>query len=231
MNYPNDFDTPTFPAGKSIAWSRVVSIKISVIFFLILCVCGLLLFAVRTKKNFPFLISIDPLTDEWTVVAYPKRKYEKNIQQYQIIQEKLVTNFITNWFTISNDISENRARWQTCDVSDCADSQQYNPTNIECAIFCTSSDALFNQFVKNVVPDYIARINQASETWTIEKWDIVPYFVTQNASAWQVYIEIHSNISGIFNVLTFINVKRNPGAYPATLGYYIEDFNSYRMVP
>ena len=227
MNYPNDFDTPTFPAGKSIAWSRMVSIKISIAFFLILCVCGLLLFAVRAKKNLPFLISIDPLTDRWNVVAYPKKKYEKSIEQYQIIQEKLVSDFVTNWFTISRKQSENQARWKECTKTDCAMPGQYNPQNINCALFCSADFELFKQFSTKVLPEYTARIDQASETWTIEKRNIVPHYVTPNASAWQVYIDVKSNISGKFNVLIFMKIERNADSYPATLGYYIKDVPNF----
>lgn len=229
MNYPNDFDTPAFPAGKSIAWSRVVAIKISIFFFLILCVCGLVLLFVRTKKNFPFLISIDPLTEEWTVVTYPKKNFETTIDQSQIVQEKIVSDFVTNWFTISPRQSENTARWAECDASDCDAPEQYNPQNMECALFCVANPDLFAQFTQKVLPEYTARINQAAEVWTIEKRDIRPYYVTPDASAWQVYIEMHSNISGTFNVLAFIDVKRDMDTHPATLGYYIEDFNSYRL--
>ena len=196
---------------------------------MIICACGLLLLFVRAKKNFPFLISVDPLTDEWTVVAYPKEKNEKSVEQYQIIQEKIVSDFVTNWFTISKRQSENDARWEKCDAVKCNAPEQYNPNNIECALSCVSGDDLFNQFSKKIRPEYTARIDQASETWTVNKMDIVPYYVTMGASAWQIYIEIQSSISGIFNVLAFIEVKQTPDAYPATMGYYIEDFNSYRM--
>lgn len=188
-----------------------------------------MLFFVRAKKNFPFLISVDPLTDEWTVVTYPKQKHETTIQQYQIIQEKLVSDFVTNWFTISPRQSENQARWRECGIDECDAPEQYNPQNMDCALSCTATPDLFAQFSKKVLPEYNARINQASETWTITKRDIVPYYVETDASAWQVYIEIRSSISSIFNVLAFVNIKQNSDAYPATLGYYIENFNSYRL--
>ena len=196
---------------------------------MIVCACGLLLFFVRAKRNFPFLISVDPLTDEWTVVAYPKTENVKSVEQYQIIQEKIVSDFVANWFTISKNQFENNARWNKCDSVKCALPEQYNPYNKECALFCVSSDDLFKQFSQKVKPEYAARIDQASETWTVTKQDIVPYYVTPDASGWQVYIEIQSSISGIFNVLAFVDVKRATETHPATLGYYIEDFNSYRI--
>ena len=229
MDYPNDFDTPAFPAGKSIAWSRVVAIKISIIFFLIVCLCGLFLFLVHSKRNFPFLISVDPLTDNWLVIAYPKKNNEKSIETYQIIQEKLVNDFVTNWFTISNNQSENLSRWKKCDSEDCSLPEQFNPQNIDCALFCAASPDLFQQFSTKVLREYNDRIIQAKETWTIVKKDIRPHYVAQNSSAWQVYIEIYSNINGKFNVLAFVDVNRSQDEYPTTLGYYIEKFNSYRI--
>ena len=230
MNYPNDFDTPAFSGGKSIAWSRVVAIKISIIFLLVVCACALVVLFVRAKKNFPFLISVDPLTDEWAVVTYPKDTREKTIETYQIVQEKIVSDFVTNWFTISKNQTINMARWKECDAADCTEPDQYDPQNTECVLYCMTSADLFTQFSRKVAPEYAARVKQASETWAVEKIDILPYFVNTDASAWQAYIKIHSNISGHFNVLGFINIKRAQDGHPSTLGYYIEDFNSYRLM-
>ena len=76
MEYPNNFDVPSFPAGKTVAFSRSMAIWISIVFFLIVVACGFVLFGIHQKKNYPFLISIDPFTDEWSVVAYPQEKKE-----------------------------------------------------------------------------------------------------------------------------------------------------------
>lgn len=210
--------------------SRVVSIWTLVVLFLVICSCIALLFFVHQKKNYPFLISVDPLTAEWTVVTYPGKDSQKVVNQYQIVQEKLVNDYVKNWFTISDDEDVNNERWQECDAEECNYSEQYNPENTECALFCASDIKLFEQFSTKVYPEYKARVQQASETWTVEKLDITPTAVTEESGLWQVYANIHSSINGYFDVLIFVTVARSTNSHHSTLGYYIYDFNSYRMV-
>ena len=229
MDYPNNFDIPSFPAGKSIALSRRVCIWISVVFFLIFCACGFILLGIHLKKNYPFLISTNPFTNDWTVVAYPGKRTKDKIEQYQIIQQNLVNNFMTDWFTISNKKEINELRWQSCSVDECAADDQFVPDNIKCAISCKSDDSVYEEFTKKVLPEYRARIAEKNERWTITKMDIVPHAVSQNGSTWQVYATIFSTVNGQFDVLAFIKVSRERGIYPSTLGYYIEKFNSYRI--
>ena len=62
-----------------------------------------MLYGTRLKQNYPFLIAVNPITNEWNVVTYPGKNTKEVIYEYQIIQEKLVSNYITNWFTISKD--------------------------------------------------------------------------------------------------------------------------------
>ena len=71
MDYPNDFNVRSFPAGKTIAFSRIVSIWILIVFFLIITMCSVLLLGVYFKKNYPFLISVDPFTEEWNTMFLP----------------------------------------------------------------------------------------------------------------------------------------------------------------
>lgn len=234
MDYPNDFDTATFPAGKGIALSRGVAIRISIIFFLIICTCGFILFFTHFKSNYPFLITSDPFTNEWSVVTYPGKHEQETIAQYQIVQEKLVSDFVKNWFTISNNAQENELRWQECSMDECASSQQYNPNNKECALFCLSDKKVFEIFMEKVLPEYTARFEQASEQWDVEKRGypmivLAPKIVTENGSLWQVQAQIYSSINGYFNVMAFVKVARSKDSYPVTLGYYVKDFNSYRI--
>jgi len=229
LDYPNDFDTPVFPAGKAIAFSRRVSIWISCCFLLIIVLCCFLLYFRSQKSNYPFLVSIDPITDEWTVVAYPGKAFKDTFEQSRIIQEKLVNDFVTNWFTISRDRAVNESRWRECDVEDCADSQQFHPENINCALYCACDTKLFNEFTTNVLPEYNARFSQRSERWTVIKKNIQLDYSSENGSMWQVFAVIHSSVNGVFNVLSFVTVARAPESHPATLGYYVQDFNAYRI--
>ena len=149
MDYPNGFNIKSFPAGKTIAFSRSVSIWISIAFFLIVALCGFLLLGIHFKQNYPFLISIDPFTEDWTVIAYPGKNEKETIHQYQIVQEKLVRDFTTNWFTISGDAQTNEMRWKECEIEQCANGEQFNPDNIDCAISCKSDIYVFEDFSKN----------------------------------------------------------------------------------
>ncbi|MBQ6109806.1 MAG: hypothetical protein IJL05_00280 [Alphaproteobacteria bacterium] len=230
MNYPNDFDTSTFPAGKTIAFSRSVSIWIAVVFFCIIVACGLVLLLNNSKRNYPFLISSDSLTSDWTVVAYPEKNLK--ISHDRIIQESLVRNYVIHWFSINKNNSINESRWRNCESFDCESTDQYNPHNYNCALFCVSSQELFQQFYNNVMPEYRDRIDQASETIMVKSQLITPP-TNKNSKAglWQSYVELESSVNKKFDVLAFIELGHDDkGRYPATLGYYVKDFNAYRMV-
>lgn len=228
MDYPNNFDIKSFPAGKTIAFSRSVSVWISVIFVLIIALCGFILLGMRLKTNYPFLISVDPFTKEWTVVTYPGKDKKESVPQYQIIQEKLVRDFTVNWFSISNQDYINEERWAECDQEDCNADEQFKPDNINCAIYCKSDENVFEEFTEKVVPEYRARV-QASENWTVGPLLITPTSISETSGVWQVFATIDSTVNSSFKVLSFITIKQNQDAYPATLGYYVTKFNSYRI--
>lgn len=228
LDYPNDFNIPAFPAGKTIAFTRSVSVWISVVFFLIVVACAFLLLNLHFKKNFPFLISIDPFTEEWTVIAYPDKK-EQSVPRYQYIQEKLINDYAIDWFTISNDPSLNEQIWEECSIDECSIPEQFNPNNKTCAIACKSSEKLFETFTQKVLPDYRARITQAQETWKLVKKQIKAVAVSENGGYWRISAIINSSVNGNFEVLVFVNVAQDTTLYPATFGYYINQFNAYRI--
>ena len=230
MDYPNGFNVPAFPAGKTIALARSVSIWIAIVFFLIISTCVFLLLNIHLRKNFPFLISINPITEDWTVIAYPGDK-GKPIPQYQYIQEKLVHDFVKDWFTISGDMNINEDIWARCTTDECKNPEQFNPMNKHCVLACKSDSSVFTDFAKNVIPNYRARIKQAGETWIIPPKGILinQIFTSEKSSKWQVYAAVHSSLQGDFDVLIFVDVERDTDLYPATFGYYINQFNSYRI--
>ena len=228
MDYPNDFNVKSFPAGKTIAFSRSVSIWISILFFLIVALCGFLLLGVHFKKNYPFLISIDPFTEEWTVITYPGKNRKETIPQYQVVQEKLVRDFVTNWFTISDNSQTNEQRWQSCEVSECADNEQFAPDNVKCAISCRADAAVFEEFTENVLPDYRAYA-ESSGNWKVGPMLITPNKVDQTSGTWQVVVSIQPAMPAPFDALAFITIEQDPNKFPATLGYHVTSFNSYRI--
>lgn len=230
MDYPNDFNVPAFPAGKSVALARSVSVWISIVFFFIVVMCGFLLLNIHLRKNFPFLISINQITEDWTVVAYPGER-TKPVPQYQYIQEKLVHDFVKDWFTISEDMGTNERLWKKCSVNECKNPEQFNPNNKICAISCKSDASVFADFETKVLPNYQARIDQAHEKWSVSPKGLLinQNLISENSSRWQVNVIVNSSIMGNFNVFIFIDVERDVDSYPATFGYYIKQFNAYRI--
>ena len=230
MDYPNDFDTPAFPAGKALAFSRTVAIWISIVFFLIIALCAFVVYTTRLKQNYPFLIAVNPITNEWDVVTYPGKNTKEIIYEHQIIQEKLVNNYVKNWFTISGNQSENEEKWKECTIADCDEPEQFSPNNTKCFMFCYSSEDLFTQFQKKILPEYRARVSQGTETWTVTDMRITPSEnISESGSFWQVYFFVNSSVSGPIDVVAFVDIARNEDLYPATLGYYVKDFNAYKM--
>lgn len=186
--------------------------------------CCFILLGNRFQTNYPFLIAVDPITDEWNVVAYPDES-QKPVQRYEIIQEKLVNDFVVNWFTVANDKSVNDARWMECSVDECGD-EQFNPNNTTCALACQCDESVFKDFIDNVLPQY--RI--LTESWRVGGKQIMPVVVSEQGGKWQVYATIQSpSTNRYFNILGFIDVARDVNLYPATFGYHIKQFNSYRI--
>jgi len=229
LDYPNDFDIKSFPAGKTIALSRSVSIWISIVFFLIVAACGFVLLGIHYKQNYPFLISVDPFTNEWDVVTYPGKNKKETVHQYQIVQEKLVSDFVTDWFTISSNTNENEKRWASCENEECSLSEQFSPDNINCALSCKSSDSVFEEFTKNVLPDYLS-YTKSSGKWSVTHMLITPISVKPTSGTWQVVVSVQPAMSAPFDALVFITIEQDQNKYPATLGYYITSFNSYRIM-
>ena len=51
----------------------------------------------------------------------------------------------------------------------------------------------------------------------------------QNGGIWRVQASVWSNINASFDVVAFVRVARAAGKYPMTMGYYVTDFNAYRI--
>ena len=159
---------------------------------------------------------------------YPKENKEQ-IPQYKIIQEKLVHDYMMNWFTISANQETNNLRWQDCTDQECEGPEQFDPSNIKCALSCKSAPALFEEFYDDVLPEYTARVETGNERWNVDSIIITQNIVSEKSGRWQVYAVVVSNVSGPFNVLAFVDVERDVKKYPATFGYYIKNFNAYRI--
>lgn len=232
MEYPSNFETPAFPAGKRIAVSRFMSIGIMVSFLLVLFLCGLIFWSVRSKSIDPFIVSIDDFTGQWTVVGHSHGGAPIKYMPMRAVQEAVVGNFTINWFTISSDTNANDALWQACNrQEECSNQSNASYSNKECALFCASGENIFNYFTLNMIPDYEQRV-QNGERWVVDKASISIEPMAQFSElggTWKVILTIQSNISGDINVVAFAKVARDTLNYPQTFGYYINDFNAYKI--
>ena len=52
---------------------------------------------------------------------------------------------------------------------------------------------------------------------------------TENGGIWKVRAVIKSSLANPIDVLAYAKVERNIDVYPQTLGYYVADFNAYKM--
>ena len=226
LRYPDNFNTPTFPAGPRIAVSRAIAIAIMVLFALIIVMGGLIFWASRSQQVHPFLVSIDDVTGAWSVVGHEHG--ERTISTNRAMQESVIAKFTKNWFTISANQSENDDMWYGfADKAECnADNR---PTNAQ--IFCASGDELYNYFIYTIVPEYQERI-AAGEVWSVDVDDIYinpTSDVTDNGGMWRILTNVKSNMGNSIKIMAYVTLSRDMTSYPNSLGFYVSDFNAYRV--
>ena len=230
FEYPGNFDTRAFPAGGRIAATRAIGILIMLSFLLIGCMCGLLMWAVHSNSINPFLVTRDPITGTWrTIGRSVSRRPQYSV--FQTMQESIVINFTKNWFTISGDADRNNSLWHTCAPSECSGGEILAHGDGRCALSCSASEELFDQFIERTMTDYLLRAAHG-ETWMMmpDSIDIAPFgTMGDNGGVWRVQATILSNMDGLFDIIAFVRIGRDPGAYPMALGYYVTDFNAYRL--
>lgn len=251
MRYPDDFDTSSFPAGKQISVSRAVGIAIMVVFLLIICACGILLWAQKSAQIHPFLISINNITGQWQVVGHHHHD-TKEITTTQALQESVIGKFLEYRFWITDVPVFNDNIWALCDrKTDCnpenkkgLDAQVCQEMGLDvetcatidmktetCSLYCLSGDGLFSDFISDVIPAYQEYV-QSGETWTpdMSSVQMLPMGdITEMGGVWQIRMTIKSSLHGSIQILAYANVLNNPELYPKTLGYYVADFNAYKL--
>lgn len=231
LEYPGNFKTPAFPAGTRIAISRVMGIGILSAFMVIVCLCGLLLWGVRSMRLDPFLISVNRVTGTWTVIGR-SASYRPRVSIYDTMQEAVVGNFFQNWFYISSSRDENDAVWRLCPADGCSGAESMTYGDRKCAISCGASEKLYNGFVENVMETYHLR-SAAGETWGVMTDTMTITAIGEPDAAtgglWRVSATVWSNINASFDVVAYVRVARDTRRYPMTLGYYVSDFNAYRL--
>lgn len=232
MEYPSNFETPTFPAGKRIAVSRFMAVGISVLFLLIVFMCGIIFWTSRSKSIDPFIVTMDNITGNWVVIGHSHGNAPIEYSARRALQESIVGKFAANWFTISAEESVNEALWKTCDrTKDCVGENTPAYGNNECAIYCTSGEDLFSTFIYDVIPEYQSRFANG-ERFVMDKASIQidPVGeISDNGGTWRVIATVQSNLSGNLEIMAFAKVARSTISYPKTMGYYVADFNAYKI--
>lgn len=230
MKYPDEFETPTFPAGKQIAVTRAMSVAIMVIFLLILCACGLLLWVQKSVHVHPFLVSINQITGQWEIVGHQHTDVQE-MTTVQTLQESVIGKFLEYHFFVTDDGIFNANIWQACDRKTACNPATQEMASETCALYCLSSDEVHDNFTKNIVPQYQQRFAQG-EMWTLDtkSLELTPISdITPGGGTWQIRATINSNLFGAIKILAYANVSQNLELYPQTLGYYVADFNAYKI--
>ena len=231
MKYPDEFETPTFQAGKQIAVTRAVSVAIMSVFLLILFACGLLLWAQKSVHVHPFLVSVNEITGQWEVVGHQHTDI-KEMSTVRTLQESVIGKFLEYRFFVTEDENFNANIWQTCDRKiDCNPATKVGMDGEAYVLYCLSSDDVHDDFIKNVVPQYQLMV-QSGEMWNLDTKSIqmTPISeITPTGAIWQVRATVNSSLFGPIKILAYANVSQNLELYPKTLGYYVAEFNAYKI--
>lgn len=225
MRYPDEFNTPAFPAGPRIALARVMVIAIMIVFALILAVGGGIYWASKSRHIHPFLVTIDDITGTWQLVGHDHG--ERTITTNRAMQESVIANFTKNWFTVSANQTENEDLWHRFSNRDeCGISGRL----MRAQIFCASDEALYNYFIQNVVPNYQILVDDG-EGWSVDVNNIYlsEVNVTDNGGTWKILAQVDSNKYEPINVVAYITLKYNIEQYTNTYGFYVTNFNAYNI--
>ena len=230
MKYPDEFDTPTFPAGKQIAVTRVMSIAVMSVFLLILFACGLLLWVQKSVHVHPFLVSINEITGQWEIVGHQHTDV-KQMTTVQTLQESVIGKFLEYHFFVTDDAAFNANIWLGCNRAVACTPDKVGRGSEMCALYCLSGDEEHKNFEKNIVPQY-QKMFANGEMWTLDakSVELTPISeITSAGGTWQIHATINSNLFGPIKILAYASVLQNTELYPQTLGYYVENFNAYRI--
>ncbi len=229
MDYPGNFETPSFPAGRGIAVSRLMAICALVAFLLVVFLCGILVWSSRSVSLVPFLISTNNDTGEWTLVGRTSETLEYSATR--TIQESVIGNFARDWFLVSDNIAENDKAWKKCEREECAASDAVMFGTRDCAIYCAAGDDVYSRFSYDIVPDYKSR-TASGEIVELDEQSMVispAGRISENGGTWQFTATVYSSVRGSMSVKAFVKIARNDNNFPQTMGFYIADFNAYRM--
>ena len=229
MNYPDDFNTRTFPAGKSLAVSRAMGVGIMSVFFIIVCLCGLLIWTIQSVRVEPYILATGGVNDGWRIVMAGDEGATTKLTDAQVFQQSLIWQFTQNWFNISPNRDTNNAIWDTdCKREQCLSDKIGTK---KCAVFCSAGDDLFYKFSDNVLPR-LKSYQESNMTWMAvpESMRIEPVGrISNDGGTWRIQITILTGGTGAMDVIAYAKIARNTKYFPRTMGYYVADFNAYRV--
>lgn len=230
MDYPDDFETSAFPAGKRIAVSRTFGIWVVVAFLIIIGFCIALPWLRANQTVNPFVIYVDSARGEWQLIGRPLGT--GGATYYQSVQRALVGIFTEKWFTITGNSDKNARAWERCNrETECTRRVPNTFANVGgCDIYCISGETMYQDFVTNMLPQYRA-YESAGERWYMNPNKITVFpagTITRAGGTWVARGHVHSSESGDFDVVAYVKVAHDATRYPQTLGYYITGFNAYK---
>lgn len=229
MKYPDDFNTPAFPAGKFIAVSRFMATAVMLLFFAIICSCGIILWVKSSQTINPFVVSIRPNGERWSMVEHTNHQNE--IPAYYVMQESLLNKFVKSWFTISDDVLKNQAVWSgACDRESAECTEQNYGRFDTCSIYCNSDDKVFDSFKNVVLPVYSQLETAHNAVWSVREIHATPANnIQESGGLWQISVIVKTNDMGLLRFLAYALIQQNADVYQNNMHYYIADFNAYRM--
>ena len=229
MKYPDDFNTPAFPAGKFIAVSRFMATAVMLLFFAIVCLCGVILWVKSTQSTSPFLVSIRPNGERWAMVEHTNHKTE--IPAYYVMQEALLNKFAKDWFTINIDPVINQAVWSgNCKHNSVECLNSHIDQVDTCALYCASSNNVFESFKNVVLPVYSQITTQPNTQWIVREVFAAPVdTVYEDGGLWHLNIIVKTTNMGTLRFSAYALIEKDADTYKQNMGYYIANFNSYRM--
>lgn len=230
LDYPDDFATSAFPAGKQIAVSRTMGIWIAVAFLLIIGGCIALPWLHDRQAVSPFVIYVDNTRGEWQLVG--RSLSEKGATYYQSVQRALVGIFTEKWFTVTGNAERNAQIWQRCNRdTECMRRVPNTFANVGgCDIYCISGESMYQKFVTDMLPQYTA-YESIGDRWFVDPNKITVFSggeITKNGGTWVARARVRSSMNGDFDIVAYVKVAHDVARYPQTLGYYIADFNAYK---
>lgn len=176
----------------------------------------------------PYILATGGINDEWRVISPGNNRPNATMSSNQVIQESLVWKFVQDWFSVSKDNNINEEIWGTsCNRDDCIMADTGN----KCKIFCATDDAMFRRFKDDILPTYKST-SDSGEYWTpiVDSIRISPVgYVSDAGGTWRIEMSIARNNNTTFGILAYAKIAKSGKFHPSTMGYYIRDFNAYRI--